>query len=72
MRRRWGSCSSSGGLLLNSLLVQLLVSLIDYVIVHELCHLRVRNHGLEFERQLARAMPDWRARHRELLACRLD
>ncbi len=66
MRHRWGSCSGSGRLLLNPELVALPLSLIDYVIAHELCHLRVRRHDLRFERLLARVMPDWRTRHRRL------
>jgi len=68
MKTRWGSCSASGRLLLNSRLIALSPSSIDYVIAHELCHLRVANHGPRFERLLARVMPDWRDRHARLAA----
>lgn len=68
MRNRWGSCSPEGRLLLNAQLIALPVSLIDYVIAHELCHLRVPTHGVRFERLLARVMPDWRSRHGRLCA----
>lgn len=68
MKTRWGSCSVSGRLLLNSRLIGLSTSSIDYVIAHELCHLRVRKHGPRFERLLDRVMPDWRERHGRLAA----
>jgi predicted metal-dependent hydrolase len=62
MRRRWGSCSRRGVVTLNTELVKLPLSLIDYVIVHELCHLYEFNHGPRFYRRLAQVMPDWRQR----------
>ncbi len=62
MRRRWGSCSRRGVVTLNSELIKLPASLIDYVIVHELCHLYEFNHGPRFYRLLERAMPDWKQR----------
>ena len=62
MRRRWGSCSRRGVVTLNSELIKLPPSLIDYVIVHELCHLYEFNHGPRFYRLLERALPDWRQR----------
>lgn len=66
MKTRWGSCSASGRLLLNSQLIALPTSAIDYVIAHELCHLRVAKHGPRFDRVIARVMPDWRERHERL------
>lgn len=66
MKTRWGSCTASGRLLLNSRLIALPTSAIDYVIAHELCHLRVAKHGARFERLLARLMPDWREREEVL------
>ncbi|MEZ6038421.1 MAG: SprT family zinc-dependent metalloprotease [Planctomycetota bacterium] len=67
MKNRWGSCSAAGRLVFHVGVVALKASLIDYVIAHELCHLRVRRHDSRFERLLSRLMPDWRKRH-ELLA----
>ena len=46
--------------------LQLPPSLIDYVIVHELCHLVEHNHGKSFYQLLDRMLPDWRARRRQL------
>lgn len=61
MRMRWGSCSSNGRILLNTELIHLPTTLIDFVIAHELVHLRVRGHGAAFERRLASLVPDWQA-----------
>lgn len=47
-RSNWGSCSSRGNINLNIHLMQIPVHLSDYVIMHELCHLRYLNHGKEF------------------------
>ncbi len=62
MRARWGSCSSSGEICLNSLFVQESTAVIDYVIAHELCHLKHFSHNKPFYRLLHRVMPDWRRR----------
>ena len=62
MQRRWGSCTPSGRVLLNPLLVRAPTACIDYVVVHELCHLRHPHHGREFYALLDRAMPDWAER----------
>jgi hypothetical protein len=68
-QRRWGSCDARGTLRINWRIVQAPVRLIDYVLAHELVHLRVPTHGPAFWRELGRAMPDYedrRARLREL------
>ena len=66
MTRRWGSCTPSGRVLLNLHLMRVPVFCIDYVITHELCHLRVLNHGRDFYSLMERAMPDWQVRKRKL------
>ncbi len=63
---RWGSCGRDGTLYLNWRVLQLPVSVIDYVIVHELCHLVEPNHSPAFWNALERALPDWRDRKHDL------
>ena len=73
-RTRWGSCSPSGRISLNWRLVQLPPAVRDYVLLHELTHLRHLNHSARFWRELARLCPDHAAarqwlRSSKLLAC---
>lgn len=66
LQRRWGSMSSSGRLTLNRDLIKAPISGIDYVVVHELCHLAHADHGPAFYRMLRQIMPDWEARKARL------
>jgi predicted metal-dependent hydrolase len=66
MRRRWGSCSPQGIITLNPELMQASPACIEYVIVHELCHLQELSHGYRFQRLLSELMPDWPARRKRL------
>jgi predicted metal-dependent hydrolase len=61
-RRCWGSCSSKGNLNFSYKLLFLPPCLRDYVVVHELCHLRVLNHSQAFWDTMAVAMPDYAER----------
>lgn len=60
MKKQWGSCSPHGNILLNPHLVKASRECIDYVILHELCHLREHNHSPEFYRLLNQLMPEWK------------
>ena len=63
-RTRWGSCSSDGRISLNWRLLQMPVEVRDYVLLHELMHLRVRNHSPRFWREVERICPKFaEARH---------
>jgi predicted metal-dependent hydrolase len=65
-KRRWGSCSTKGTLSFNYRLIYLPAELADYVIAHELCHLKEMNHSPRFWALVAQAFPDWKAKRTEL------
>lgn len=65
-RTRWGSCHAGGRILLNWRLIQMPARLIDYVVVHELAHLREMNHSPRFWAVVAKEIPDYAARRREI------
>jgi len=65
-KSRWGSMSPTGVLGLNLDLIRAPIECIDYVIIHELCHLRFPHHGPRFWDLLERVMPDWRKRKSKL------
>jgi len=66
MKTRWGSCSRDGHITLSVELAHMPPRLIEYVVVHELCHLAQLNHSAAFYFRVARCLPDWRERRREL------
>lgn len=65
-RSRWGSCSRGGNIALNFRLVQMPVAVCDYIIVHELMHLREQNHSRRFWRYVEAAFPAFREAERWL------
>ncbi|MBL1261277.1 MAG: M48 family metallopeptidase [Thiotrichaceae bacterium] len=60
MKKQWGSCSTKGTLMLNPHLVKASKECIDYVILHELCHISEHNHSKKFWRLLTQVMPHWK------------
>ncbi len=72
MKRRWGSCRRDGRIVFNIGLVQTPPPLIEYVVLHELCHLKHHDHGAAFYSLLGKCLPDWKERRRELNRIALD
>jgi predicted metal-dependent hydrolase len=65
-KSRWGSCSSGGTISLSSELIKLDEKFHDYIILHELCHLKHNNHGAGFYKLLAELKPDYKELRKEL------
>lgn len=65
-RRCWGSCSSKKNLNFSYKLLLLPPHLCDYIIVHELCHLKEMNHGRNFWKLVEETLPDYKQRIKEL------
>jgi predicted metal-dependent hydrolase len=66
LKSRWGSCSSLGNLNFNYQLIHASLETIDYVVIHEICHLKEMNHSARFWSLVAKACPNYKD-HRKLL-----
>ena len=66
MKSQWGSCSARGDISLNTHLVKVPEPLVDYVLLHELCHIKVMDHSRRFYALMDAHMPDWERRRRAL------
>ena len=65
-RRRYGSCSGKNSLCFSCFLMNCPEEAVELVVVHELCHIREKNHGPQFYALLERYLPDWRERKKLL------
>jgi predicted metal-dependent hydrolase len=66
-RSRWGSCSARGTISLNACLLFQRPAVVDYLVIHELTHVKHMNHSARFWRAVEASCADWRALDRELL-----
>jgi predicted metal-dependent hydrolase len=66
MKSRWGSCSRKGIITLSTELIKLPDIFIEYVIIHELCHLKQHNHGKEYYKLLSELFPEWKKVRQDL------
>ncbi|WCO03419.1 M48 family metallopeptidase [Psychroserpens ponticola] len=69
--KRWGSCTASNTIIINLEAIKLPFSLIDYLIVHELVHTKVKNHSKEFWSELSKHIPNWKELDAEMYGMRL-
>lgn len=60
MKKQWGSCAPSGAVHLNPWLIKAPTDCIDYVLVHEICHIKERNHGKKYYQLLSQHYPNWK------------
>jgi predicted metal-dependent hydrolase len=74
MRTKWASCSTNGTLTLNADVLKLPPDLVDYVLCHDLLHLKLPDHGKGFRASIGCYLPDWRKRELALArwSARLD
>jgi predicted metal-dependent hydrolase len=63
LKSRWGSCGINNDIQINTLLIIAPPSVLEYVVVHELCHIQIRNHSPQFWELVAEHLPDYQQPH---------
>lgn len=71
LEKRWGSCTPSNNILINIDAVKLPFSLIDYLIVHELVHTKIKNHSKEFWAELSKHIHNWKELDEKMFGMKL-
>ena len=71
MSRRWGSCTAKNNIIINTDAIKLPFSLIDYLIVHELAHTRVKDHSKAYWRELSKHIKNWKTLDDKMNAMKL-
>ena len=66
MKYAWGSCTSKRNIAINMKLARMKKQIIEYVVLHELCHLKYMNHSEDFWRLVEKNMPDYKKLRKEL------
>jgi hypothetical protein len=73
MKTRWGSCNSKAGRIwINLQMAEKPPECLEYVVLHEIIHLKIHNHGREFKNMLDRYMPYWREIRKHLNESAID
>jgi len=60
LKNKWGTCTGKNNISLNWRLVFAKTSIIDYVVIHELCHLKHKNHSKKFWREVEKILPNYK------------
>ena len=71
LAKRWGSCTNSNEIILNYDAIKLPFTIIDYIIVHELAHIKHKDHSKDFYREVAKYIPDWNLLDEKLYGMKL-
>ena len=66
LKSKWGSCSSTNAITINIFALKLKIELIDYLLIHELCHVKEKNHKQGFWREVARFLPNYKILDKEI------
>jgi predicted metal-dependent hydrolase len=71
LAKRWGSCTNTNEIIINFDAIKLPFTVIDYIIVHELAHIKHKDHSKDFNREVAKFIPDWKELDKKLCGMRL-